>query len=106
MMKTHLTVFALSAILIVSIGMAPAFGQIQSSIVVTTDKSSYSEGETILVTGEVRDLYSGTPVSVIVKAPNGNLVSIAQVTVGVDKKFSTEDYCWWRIDENRRMLTQ
>jgi len=91
MMKTHLSVFALSAILIVSIGMTPAFGQLQnSSIVVTTDKASYSEGETILVTGEVRDLYSGTPVSIIVKAPNGNLVSLAQVTVGADKKFSTE----------------
>jgi len=89
-MKTHLSVFALSAILIVSIGMAPAFGQIQSSIVVTTDKASYSEGEIILVTGEVKDLYSGIPVSVIVKAPNGNLVSIAQITVGADKKFSTE----------------
>ncbi len=89
-MKSQLTVFAITAILFASIGMAPAFGQIQSSIVVTTDKSSYSEGETILVTGEVRDLYSGTPVSVIIKAPNGNLVSIAQVTVGTDKKFSTE----------------
>ena len=89
-MKAHLSVFALSAILIASIGMAPAFGQIQNAIVVTTDKASYSEGETILVTGEVRDLLSGTPVSVIVKAPNGNLVSIAQITVGADKKFSTE----------------
>ena len=90
-MKSHLTVFALSAILIVSIGMAPAFGQLTNdSIVVTTDKASYSSGETIVITGEVRDLYSGTPVSVIVKAPNGNLVSIAQVEVGADKKFSTE----------------
>ncbi|MBA4453586.1 MAG: PEFG-CTERM sorting domain-containing protein [Nitrosopumilaceae archaeon] len=89
-MKAHLSVFALTAILVAGIGMAPAFGQIQSSIVVTTDKSSYAEGETIIVTGEVRDLYSGTPVSVIVKAPNGNLVSIAQITVGADKKFSTE----------------
>ena len=89
-MKSHLTVFALSAILIVSIGMTPAFGQIQNSIVVTTDKASYSEGETIVITGEVMNLYSGTPVSVIVKAPNGNLVSIAQITVGADKKFSTE----------------
>ena len=89
-MKAHLSVFALSAILVASIGMAPAFGQIQSSIVVTTDKASYSVGETILVTGEVRDLLSGTPVSMIVKSPNGNLVSIAQITVGVDKKFSTE----------------
>ena len=89
-MTTHLSVFALSAILIASIGMTPVFGQIQSSIVVTTDKTSYLEGETILVTGEVRDLYSGTPISVIVKAPNGNVVSIAQLTVGSDKKFSTE----------------
>ena len=90
-MKSHLTVFALTAILIVSIGMAPAFGQLTNeSIVVTTDKASYSEGETIVITGEVRDLYSGTPISVIVKAPNGNLVSIAQIDVGADKKFSTE----------------
>jgi len=89
-MKAHLSVFALTAILIVSIGMAPVFGQIQSSIVVTTDKSSYSEGETILVTGEVRDLYSGTPVSIIIKAPNGNIVRIAQETIGADKKFSME----------------
>jgi len=89
-MKAHLSVFALSAILIASIGIAPAFGQIQNSIVVTTDKASYSEGETILVTGEVRDLYSGTPVSLIVEAPNGNVVSIAQITIGADKKFSTE----------------
>jgi len=90
-MKTHLSVFAISAILIVSIGMTPTFGQLQgSSIVVTTDKASYSEGEIIVITGEVKDLYSGTPVSVIVKAPNGNLVSLAQITVGADKIFSTE----------------
>jgi predicted secreted protein with PEFG-CTERM motif len=89
LMKAHLMVFALSAILIVSIGMTPTFGQIQNSIVITTDKASYSEGEIILVTGEVQSLY-GIPVSIIVKAPNGNLVSIAQIDVGADKKFSTE----------------
>lgn len=54
---------------------------------IKTDKTSYSEGETIVITGEVRDLYSGTPISVIVKAPNGNLVSIVQLKVGTDKKF-------------------
>ena len=89
-MKTHLSMFAISAILIASIGMTPIFGQIQTSIIVTTDKSMYSQGDMIIVTGEVRDLYTGTPVSVIVKAPNGNLVSIAQISVGADKKFSTE----------------
>ena len=88
-MKTHLSVFALSAILIVSIGMTPAFGQ-QNPIDVTTDKASYSEGETIVISGEVRELYSGTPVAVVVVSPNNSIVTIAQVTVGADKKFSTE----------------
>ena len=86
-MKAHLSVFALSAILIASIGIAPAFGQ--GSVVVTTDKASYSEGETILVTGEVAQLLGGYSLSVIVIAPNGNIVSIAQLTVGEDRKFST-----------------
>ncbi len=86
-MKDHLSVFALSAILIASIGMAPAFGQ--SSIVITTDKASYSEGETILVTGEVSRLLGGDALAVTVIAPNVNLVSIDQLTVGEDKKFAT-----------------
>ncbi len=86
-MKARLSVFALSAILIVSIGMAPAFGQ--SSIVVTTDKASYSEGDTILITGEVSQLLGGYALSVRVIAPNGNIVSIDQFTVGADKKFGT-----------------
>ena len=88
-MKAHLSVFTLSVILIASIGMTPAFGQIQDSIVVTTDKASYSEGEIILITGEVRDLLSGTPVSLIVKNDLA-IVFLAQLTVGADKKFSTE----------------
>lgn len=78
-------------LLLVLIVMAPAFGQLTNeSIVVTTDKASYSEGETIVITGEVREFYSGTPVSVFVYTPNGELVSIAQIDVGADKKFSTE----------------
>ncbi len=88
-MKAHLLAFALSAILIASIGMTPAFGQILDSIVVTTDKTSYSEGEAILVTGEVKDLY-GVPVSITVTSPNGSIVAIGQPPVGADKKFSYE----------------
>ena len=88
-MKDHLSVFALSAILIASIGIAPAFGQVQNSIVVTTDKSSYLEGDVILVTGEVRELYTGTPVSLIIQNDKA-IVALAQLTVGADKKFSTE----------------
>jgi predicted secreted protein with PEFG-CTERM motif len=88
-MKAHLMAFTLAAIFIVSIGMTPAFGQTQGSIVVSTDKSSYSEGEIILITGEVRDLFSGTPVSLMVKNDNA-IVFLAQLTVGADKKFNAE----------------
>jgi len=70
-------------------GIDSVFGQVQDSIVVTTDKASYSEGEIILITGEVRDLY-GIPVSIIVLSPSENTVAIFQVDVGADKKFSTE----------------
>jgi predicted secreted protein with PEFG-CTERM motif len=86
-MKAQLAVFALSAILIASIGMAPAFGQ--SSVVVTTDKVSYSEGDTILVTGEVAQLLGGYALSLRVIAPNGNVVFIDQLTAGADKKFNS-----------------
>ncbi|MCV0366398.1 MAG: copper-binding protein [Nitrosopumilus sp.] len=67
----------------------PAFAQIQTPITVSTDKTSYSEDDIILVTGEVRDLYSGTPVSLIVKNDN-EIITLAQIIVGADKKFSTE----------------
>jgi predicted secreted protein with PEFG-CTERM motif len=89
-MNTHLSVFALSAIIIASIGIAPAFGQVADSIIVTTDKKEYKDGDTIKVTGEVKERLSGIPVSLRVIAPNGNLVTVAQIDVGSDKKFSTE----------------
>lgn len=60
----------------------------QQSIEVSTTVQSYKTGDYIGVEGKVRDLYSGTPVSLILKAPNGNLVSIQQVTVSAEKKFS------------------
>ena len=76
-MKSQLMVFALSAILIASIGIwhQHFWTNTKNLIVVTTDKTSYSQGDTIMVTGEVRDLYAGTPVSLIVTSPNGSIVS-------------------------------
>ena len=45
-MKTQLMIFALFGILITSVG-TPAFAE-NGLIIVSTDKSSYSNGETIL----------------------------------------------------------
>ena len=89
-MSTHLSVLALSAILVASIGLAPAFGQILEPIMVSLDKTSYEEGDTIMVTGEVKEMLSGVPVSLMVIAPNGNIVTVAQIDVGSDKTYSTE----------------
>ena len=89
-MKAHLMAFAISAILVASIGMTPVFGQVQSAISVATDKLSYSDGDIILVTGDVREKYSGIPVTIRITAPNGNVVRVAQLDITDDKKFSLE----------------
>ncbi len=89
-MNTHLSVLFLSAILIASVGLTPSYAQVAEPIMVTTDKESYSDGETIMVSGEVRDMLSGIPVTLRVLAPNGNLVAVEQLTIGSDKKYSVD----------------
>jgi predicted secreted protein with PEFG-CTERM motif len=88
-MKTQLIIFVLFGILITSIGVSPVFGE-NGSVVVSTDKSSYSESDVILVSGEIKYLALGDQLSLIIQAPNGNIVQLDQMTVGSDKKFSTE----------------
>jgi predicted secreted protein with PEFG-CTERM motif len=89
-MSTHLKAFTLLAVLIASIGGGSAFAQIDAPVVVTTDKESYTDGETVVISGQVRELLSGFPVTLQVIAANGNIVTLAQLEVGADKTFGTE----------------
>jgi predicted secreted protein with PEFG-CTERM motif len=89
MLNSSLSLFTISAVLIASMGMMPAFGQIVDQVEATTDKSIYLEGETVKLTGEVKELHIGVPITVIVTSPGGNIVGIDQIQVGDDKKFST-----------------
>lgn len=93
-MSTHLKAFTLFAIIIAGIGGGYAFAQTEgldvSGIIVKTDMESYVDGDTVMISGQVRDLLSGTPVSLQVFAANGNLVTIQQLDVSPDKTFSTE----------------
>ena len=82
-------IFVLFGILITSVGASPVFGE-NGSVVVSTDKSSYSESDVILVSGEIKYIALGDQLSLIVESPNGNIVQLDQMTVGSDKKFSTE----------------
>ncbi|KAG2476701.1 MAG: PEFG-CTERM sorting domain-containing protein [Nitrosopumilales archaeon] len=87
-MRSHFLVFALTTILVLSIGVSSTFA-LEELIVVTTDKTSYAEGDTVIVSGEVREILTGFPVTLQVIAANGNLVTIEQLQVGADRMFST-----------------
>ena len=66
------------------------YGQDDSSIAVNTDKTIYSEGDTIYVSGDVDDVLFGHEVSLMVIAPNGNILSIDKLIADSNKKFHTE----------------
>jgi predicted secreted protein with PEFG-CTERM motif len=92
-------IFTLFAILITSVGVSPAFGE-NESVTVTTDKLSYSESETISISGEIEYLALGNEITLRIESPNGNIVYLAQMTVGSDKQFSTEitpGGSYWKI---------
>ena len=84
---------ALLGIIIISINLTPVFGQeevLLDPIIVMTDKSSYNDGDTIIISGEVLVLLSGFQVSLQIFAPNGNIVNVQQFDVDEDRMFSAE----------------
>ena len=72
-----------------SVGTPTAFGQ-NEPIILNIDKTSYLEGETISISGEIKNMIASNQISLIIQSPNGNLVALDQMTVGSDKQFSTE----------------
>ena len=81
--------FTLFGILITSVGTTTAFGQ-NESIILNIDKTSYLEGETISIFGEIKNMIASNQISLIIQSPIGNLVALDQMTIGSDKQFSTE----------------
>ena len=63
----------------------PVFAE--SLISVKTDSNSYKEGETIVISGKVSTIITGTPVTIQIFS-QGNLVDIAQITVAEDGGYS------------------
>ena len=75
---------------VLSISLQFAYGQDVSSFTVNTDKTNYSEGHTIYVSGNVDEVLFGYEVSLMVIAPNGNIISIDKLIADPDKKYHTE----------------
>jgi predicted secreted protein with PEFG-CTERM motif len=114
-MSTRFKGFALLAILLCATGVMPVlaspyalqthganstnatsgnttqiFGNpIAGAISVTTDKSSYVDGDKIAISGSTQDYISDTPVTVKIISPIGNLIKVDQLSLGNDRTFST-----------------
>ncbi len=64
--------------------------KLEIPVMIHTDKSVYSSGEKITVYGTVSDILEGVPVTLDVVNSTGKLISLVDVTVGLDKSFHTD----------------
>ena len=92
----HLGKFFLAIVTLslLSSGISSAAFAAAEPISVTTNKEWYGDGSTIIISGEVKDFDPSDPmyatdVTVIILAPNGNIVSVAQVPPSSDGSYST-----------------
>ncbi|MGI0061376.1 MAG: PEFG-CTERM sorting domain-containing protein [Nitrosotalea sp.] len=66
----------------------PATAPTAPSITVSTDKSTYLAGDTVVISGQVQAVVPGTPLTVQILDSNTNLIQIAQIDVSSDGKFT------------------
>ena len=78
---------SLVAIALLSVSFFAAAAQ--TPITVTTDKTSYTDGDTIAVSGTVTDQL-GIPISIVVRDSSHNMVYIAQASPGSDGTYSAQ----------------
>lgn len=57
-------------------------------ITITTNKSSYNDGDTLTISGSVQDYISDTPVTIRIMGPTGLVVKIDHVDVNSDRTYS------------------
>jgi len=89
--KFFLAIFALS---LLSYGISGAAYAAVEPLSVTTNKEFYGEGNTITISGFVKNFDASDPqkssdVSITIWAPNGNLATIAQIPPSSDGNYST-----------------
>ena len=89
--KFFLAVLALS---LLSYGISGAAYAAVEPLSVTTNKEFYVDGDTITISGFVKNFDASDPqkrmdVSITIFAPNGNLVTIAQISPSSDGNYST-----------------
>ena len=78
----------LVALVLLSVSFLTVFAQ-TSPITVTTDKPTYSDGNTIMISGTVTDQLN-IPISIVIKDSSQNVVYIAQTNPNSDNTYSTQ----------------
>lgn len=87
-MKIYFLVNSIIALtLILFLTNLSAFGQTEELLTITTSENSYEEGDTVVVSGQVKSIIVDTPVTLQI-FHEGNLVEIAQLTVAQDGKYT------------------
>jgi len=81
-------VFPVIALFVLSIWCIPSFAQTAPNITTTTNRPSYTIGDTIVISGAVKAVVQGTPLTIQILDSNNNLVQIAQIDVSQDGKYA------------------
>jgi predicted secreted protein with PEFG-CTERM motif len=81
-------VFSIIVLLVLSVWFIPSFAQTAPNITVTTDKSSYTINNSIVISGVVKAVVPGTPITIQIFNANNNLVNVAQIEVSQDGTYS------------------
>ncbi len=79
----------LVAITLLTVSFLSAVAQTSAPITVTTDKPTYSDGNTIIVSGTVAEQLN-IPISIIIKDSSNNIVYVAQTSPTSGDTYSTQ----------------
>ncbi len=78
--------FLILVILFVA-NLIPSFAQYETSVSVNTEKLTYIDGDTIVISGNVKAILSGTPILIQIFDPVSNRIEVAQKDVAQDGSF-------------------
>ena len=83
-------VFLIIAFFVLSINNVSSFAQVTEPLItVSVDRSSYTAEDTIVISGAVKAIVEGTPLTYQIFDPVKNQVQIGQIDVAQDGKYTT-----------------
>ena len=74
--------------MIITVSITPVFAQDSESITVSLNKETYTQGDTIVVFGQVKKMITGLPDTSMQIYHSGNLVFVAQPQLANDGTYA------------------